>query len=93
MKKGLWISLAIVALLAASYPGLAWYSGRTVEARLKEYEKRMLDLAPYLTVVNHKYDRGIYRSSEETTYELFHALLATVSAAQAATGKGPAMPN
>jgi uncharacterized protein YdgA (DUF945 family) len=93
MKKGLWISLAIVALLAASYPGLAWYSGRTVETRLKEYEKRMLDLAPYMTVVNRKYDRGIYRSSEETTYELFRALLTTVSAAQAATGKSPAVPN
>jgi uncharacterized protein YdgA (DUF945 family) len=80
-------------LLAASYPGLAWYSGRTVETRLKEYQKRMLDLAPYITVVSHKYDRGIYRSSEETTYELFRAMLATVSAAQASTGKTPPLPD
>jgi uncharacterized protein YdgA (DUF945 family) len=83
MKKGLLVSLAIVAVLAASYPGLAWYCGRTVEARLDSYQKRALILAPYVTVVDHKYERGVYRSTDVTTYEVFHALLASTPAAQA----------
>src|SRR5882672_148935 len=85
MKKGLVASLAIVVVLAASYPGLAWYCGRTVETRIGSYQKRALILAPYVTVVDHKYERGIYRSTELTTYEAFHALLASVPAAQAAS--------
>jgi uncharacterized protein YdgA (DUF945 family) len=84
MKKGLIVSLAIVAVLAASYPGLAWFCGKTVETRLGSYQKRALVLAPYVTVVDRKYERGVYRSTEVTTYELFHALLASVPAAQAA---------
>lgn len=92
MKKGLWISLAILALLAASYPGVAWYSGKVVETRLRQYQKQMLEIAPYLTVVSEKYERGVYRSTQETTYEAFHTLLASVGAVQMASGKGGELP-
>jgi uncharacterized protein YdgA (DUF945 family) len=86
MKKGLWIILAIV-VLAATYPGLAWYSGRTVEARLKDYRERLLAQAPYITVAEHQYERGIYRSHETTTYEFGRALFGAIAAAGAASGK------
>jgi uncharacterized protein YdgA (DUF945 family) len=92
MRKGLWISLAIVAVLAASYPGLAWYSGRTVEARLKTYQERMLAQAPYLTVASRSYERGIYRSTEEITYEFGRGMFAAVAAAAAASGKPGTVP-
>jgi uncharacterized protein YdgA (DUF945 family) len=91
MKKGLWIILAIV-VLAAAYPGLAWYSGRTVETRLKDYRERLLAQAPYITVAEHRYERGIYRSHEQTTYEFGRALFGAIAAAGAASGKADSLP-
>jgi uncharacterized protein YdgA (DUF945 family) len=92
MRKGLWLSVAIVAALAATYPGLAWYSGKTVEARLKTYQERMLAQAPYLTVASRTYERGIYRSSEEITYEFGRGMFAAIAAAAAASGKPSSAP-
>jgi uncharacterized protein YdgA (DUF945 family) len=86
VKKGSWISVAIVVVLAGSYPGLAWYSGKTVESRMNDYRARVLAQAPYLTVAEQKYERGIYRSREEITYEFGRSLFGALATASAAAG-------
>ncbi len=92
MKKGLWIAVGVVVLVAASYPGAAWYSGFIVESRLQEYRQLLLKQAPYLTVAKEKYERGIYRSHEEVTYELGKQLLGALAMAAASSGEAGKLP-
>ena len=82
MKKGLWIGAAVVGLVAASYPGLAWISGKAIEARIGDYRGRMLEQMPYLTVAERIYQRGIFHSREEVTYEFGRHALDAVAAAR-----------
>jgi uncharacterized protein YdgA (DUF945 family) len=91
MKKGLWISAAVIGIVAASYPGLAWVSGKVVEARIEDYRKRMLEQMPYLTVADRIYQRGVYRSREEITYEFGRRAFESVAAARPDAGSAAAI--
>ena len=93
MKKGLWITVGAVVLAAASYPAAAWYSGILVESRLQEYRQLMLKQAAYVTVAREKYERGIYRSHEEVTYEFGKQFLGAMAVAAASSGQGDKIPN
>jgi uncharacterized protein YdgA (DUF945 family) len=92
MKKGLWITIGVLVLVAASYPAGAWYSGIVVQSRLKEYRQLMLKQAPYLTVAQEKYARGIYRSHEEITYEVGKRFLGELAKATAPSGAAGKLP-
>jgi uncharacterized protein YdgA (DUF945 family) len=92
MKKGLWITIGVLVLLAASYPAAAWYSGIVVQSRLKEYRELMLKQAPYVTVAQESYERGIYRSHQEITYEVGKQLLGELAKAAAPAGTAGKLP-
>lgn len=75
MKK---LALAVVlAALLASYPLATWMLGKGVEATLAEQYKQ-LEAVPYMKVVQRDYQRGIYRSTDTVTFEVFGDLLKTL---------------
>lgn len=72
MKK---LVLAVVlAVPLASYPIATWVLGKGVEATLAEQYKQ-LEAVPYMKVVQRDYQRGIYRSTDTVTFEVFGDLL------------------
>jgi uncharacterized protein YdgA (DUF945 family) len=62
------ILLAIGGIAVLSYPGIAWVTGIAIEGRIQHSEQQGLDKVPYLTLVKREYHRGVYRSTEITTY-------------------------
>jgi len=71
MKKYGLIALAVVLL--AAYPATTWYFGKQIEATVAQHYEAVKDL-PFLKVVKRDFQRGIYRSVETTTLELFGEL-------------------
>lgn len=70
MNRTTKIVLAVGGLLVASYPGVAWLAGLTVEHRIERGEQELSHRAPYLTIVKRSYQRGLYRSTELVTYRV-----------------------
>ena len=68
MKKST-LAIAVVAALAASYPGAAWLTGKRLEAKLTKTEKNDAAFSQ-LKVVSQTYTRGLFSSTQEQTYEL-----------------------
>ena len=70
MNRGLRIGLIVVVVLALAYPAAAWVIGISVQHQIQERVKLALKQAPYLEVVKSDYRRGIYSSTEESTYQI-----------------------
>ncbi len=68
MSRATKILLAIGGIIVLSYPGMAWVTGMVIESRIQHAEQQALAQVPYLTVVRRDYHRGVYRSTEVTTY-------------------------
>ena len=62
------VPLAAVAVLAAAYPASAWYFGRQIEAAHAELDAQLAAL-PYLKLIRHDYERGVFDASETLTIE------------------------
>ena len=82
MKKT-WIAV-VVALLALAYPASAWLIGKNVQSAMKINAERALESAPYLKVVNRKYQGGVFSSTEESTIEVAGELFRSIEAMQTA---------
>ena len=70
------ISLAVAAaavLVAAAYPASSWYFGRQIEAAHAEIDAKIAAL-PYLKLIRHDYERGLFDASETITVEIPAAL-------------------
>ena len=70
MNRGLRIGLIVVVVLALAYPAAAWVIGMSVQHQVQERVRLALTQAPYLKVVKSDYRRGIYSSTEESTYQI-----------------------
>lgn len=68
MNRTTKVLLAIGGIIVLSYPGIAWVTGMVIESRMQHNEQQALDQVPYLTLVKREYHRGVYRSTEITTY-------------------------
>ena len=90
MNRTTKVLLAVGGIVVLSYPGLAWLTGLAIEGRLQHGEQQVLDKAPYLTLMKREYHRGVYRSTEITTYSLRNPALQAV--VKSATG-GTALPS
>ncbi|MBI1773612.1 MAG: YdgA family protein [Burkholderiales bacterium] len=62
--------IAVVVVLAVAYPAAAWYTGKSVEAKLAESSMNQAKSSPYVKVVKQEYQRGIFTSVQDTTLEL-----------------------
>lgn len=62
--------IAVVAVLAVAYPAAAWYTGKSVEAKLTESSQNQAKSSPYVKVIKQDYQRGIFSSTQDTTLEL-----------------------
>ncbi|MFZ6777397.1 YdgA family protein [Undibacterium sp. Ji83W] len=62
--------IAVVVVLAVAYPAAAWYTGKSVEAKLAESSMNQAKSSPYVKVVKQDYQRGIFSSVQDTTLEL-----------------------
>jgi len=89
-KKVTATAIAVVAVLAAAYPASSWYFGRQIEAAHAEVDAKIAAV-PYLKLVRHDYERGLFGASETITIELPTAMfrMPATPATPAATPQAP----
>ncbi len=68
MATRLRIALIAVVIVLVAYTGASWIIGIKIQSRLEASEQDALKRAPYLVQVNHLYTRGLFTSTEESTY-------------------------
>jgi uncharacterized protein YdgA (DUF945 family) len=68
VKKPAYIAIG-TAVIALAYPASAWFLGSRVEATLDE-QYRSLAEQPYIKLVSHDFQRGLFSSTETATFEL-----------------------
>ena len=73
MKKIISTLLAIVLLGAAAYSMGAWYMGQQIEQSIGN-PFRQFESLPYIKIVKRDFKRGVFRSEETVTFELFGEL-------------------
>jgi uncharacterized protein YdgA (DUF945 family) len=95
MKKVLTAAVVLVLLLVAA----PWGIGMLAERRVNSGLEQVVETAPYLTIVEQKFDRGWFSSEQEVTFEVFgpwlrsmrtHALPQSAEQAQPETPVGDA---
>ena len=64
---------AVAATLAVAYVGSAWYFGKEIEAAHREIDARLATV-PYVKLVRHDYERGLFSAKETLTLEFAPAL-------------------
>lgn len=62
--------IAVVVVLAVAYPAAAWYTGKSVEAKLADASMIQAKSSPYVKVIKQDYQRGVFSSVQDTTLEL-----------------------
>jgi uncharacterized protein YdgA (DUF945 family) len=75
MKKIVIVAVVLVLVLVAG----PWAIGRLAEKRVNEGLDKMLQQAPYLTIVERKWTGGWFRSEQEVTFEIFAGWLDALS--------------
>lgn len=75
MKK---IVIAVV-VLAALLVVAPWGVGRLAEKRLDHGLEKLVEVAPYLTVVERKYTQGWFKSEQVVTFEVFSTWMKALS--------------
>ena len=70
---------ALAAALGIAYPAAAWLLGKQVETALDLQYERLAE-QPYLKVVERRFERGVFHSTEVATFELNGELLAALAA-------------
>src|SRR5688572_5005739 len=86
MKK-LVIGVVVLAALLVVAP---WGVGRLAEKRLDRGLEKLVEVAPYLTVVERKYTQGWFKSEQVVTFEVFSTWMKALSpkAMEEAMSKG-----
>ena len=84
MKKS-WLALLAVPVVA--YPAAAWYFGAQVQSTLDAQYKHAQTL-PYAKIVERTYARGVFKSSESVTIELFGDMMRAIHQATAGSADG-----
>jgi uncharacterized protein YdgA (DUF945 family) len=74
MKKLVAVGL-LVALLAVA----PWGIGKVAEQRVNQRLDQLIEVAPYLGIVERKYTRGWFRSEQEVTFEVLGPLTRSFS--------------
>jgi hypothetical protein len=75
MKKLVVVAVVLVALLVVA----PWGVGRLAEKRLDHGLDKLVEAAPYLTVVERKYTPGWFKSEQVVTFEVFSAWMKALS--------------
>lgn len=78
-KSGLIAAIAVPVVLA--YPVASWVLGKQVETTLAEQYKQ-LESIPYVKVIDRKYERGVFASSEVVTFEVMGDMFRSIEKAQ-----------
>ena len=73
MKKIISTLLAVLLLGAAAYSMGAWYMGQQIEQSIGN-PFRQFESLPYIKIVKRDFKRGVFRSEETVTFELFGEL-------------------
>ena len=60
---------AVAAVIAAGYPAASWYLGQQIEATHAEIDAKIAAI-PYLKLVRHDYQRGLFSADETITIEI-----------------------
>ena len=66
---------AVAAALAVAYAGSAWYFGKEIETAHRQIDTRLAKV-PYIKLLRHDYERGVFNATETITVELTSTLLA-----------------
>src|SRR5262249_23501124 len=64
------IALSVVVVVLLAYPAAAWLIGVSAEHQWQKREQEAAERYPFLKVVKHNYQRGVYSSTEEVTYQV-----------------------
>ena len=80
---------AVVVALAAAYPASSWYFGKQIEAAHAEMDAKIAAL-PYLKLVRHEYERGLFSASEVITVEIPTAMFRLPAPQKKAAEETPA---
>ncbi len=65
-KTAVWVT----GVAAAGYLGTTWWMGTKVEAAMADNDKRLESQLPFVKVVDRKFERGLFRSTETDTLSL-----------------------
>jgi uncharacterized protein YdgA (DUF945 family) len=60
---------AVAAVIAVGYPAASWYLGKQIEATHAEIDAKIAAI-PYLKLVRHDYQRGLFSADETITIEI-----------------------
>jgi uncharacterized protein YdgA (DUF945 family) len=82
MMKKTWI--AAVAVLVLLYPLATWLIGFVIEKRIDAAYDQVRDKTPFVSVTEHRFQRGWYRSQEDVTVEVLHDFAAPAAAVSVA---------
>jgi uncharacterized protein YdgA (DUF945 family) len=63
------ITAAVLAVVAAGYSASSWYLGKQIEAAHGRIDTEIAAL-PYLKLIQHEYERGVFSASESITIEI-----------------------
>jgi len=87
MKK---IVIAVVVLVVVLLVAAPWGVGKFAEKRLDYGLEKLVEAAPYLTVVERKYTQGWFKSEHVVTFEVFSSWMKAMSpkAMEDAMGSG-----
>jgi uncharacterized protein YdgA (DUF945 family) len=78
-RKNSIIAVSVVAVLAAGYLTSSWFLGRQIEAAHRQLNAQIAAL-PFLKLVHHDYERGLFTASETTVIEIPALSLMSASA-------------
>jgi uncharacterized protein YdgA (DUF945 family) len=72
-KNILTIASVVVVALIAGYPAFSWYLGKRIEATHEQIDARIAAL-PFVRLVSHEYERGVFSAREAITLEISNTL-------------------
>jgi uncharacterized protein YdgA (DUF945 family) len=79
-RKNSIIAFSVVAVLAAGYLTSSWFLGRQIEAAHRKVDAQIAAV-PYLKLIRHDYERGLFTASETIVIEIPALSLMSASAA------------
>lgn len=73
----------VAAVIAVGYPAASWYLGKQIEATHAEIDAKIAAI-PYLKLVRHDYQRGLFSADETITIEIPSSLCSACQRPRAA---------
>jgi uncharacterized protein YdgA (DUF945 family) len=69
-RKTVTIAAIVVVALAAAYPASSWFIGKRIEAAREKIDAQMIAAQPYLKLIRHDYERGLFDATSTIVVEL-----------------------